>query len=303
MVEKIYQHIEKLLAYHDYVVVPGLGGFVVQQQFASIYDNFIFPPSAGVAFNPLMNHSDGLLAIEVARAEGVTYRMATEIIEEELSKFKKLLENNESCRFGSLGILSLVDGAVVFTPEKLAEFLPDNLSLSQIKLSDLSKSNSKTAKTVSFVLPGAQTFKYAASVALLLGMLFFSQQVNDVKNSSEASVISIKAFDSVAVAEESPKVVVNCPELVETTLPDGLVQNNDSDLYHVVVASLPTRQSADEYCQMLKEQDFECAHVLEPVKSYRVSVKSFADRSEAIAYMENLRKTDSRFETAWVLCK
>jgi hypothetical protein len=134
-------------------------------------------------------------------------------------------------------------------------------------------------------------------------MLFFSQQVNDVQNSSEASVISIKAFDSVAVVEESPKVVVSCPELVETTLPDGLVQNNDSDLYHVVVASLPTRQSADEYCQMLKEQDFECAHVLEPVKSYRVSVKSFADRSEAIAYMENLRKTDSRFETAWVLCK
>jgi len=35
-VGKINQHIEKLLAYHDYVVVPGLGGFVVQMQSASI---------------------------------------------------------------------------------------------------------------------------------------------------------------------------------------------------------------------------------------------------------------------------
>ena len=73
IVEKIYQHIEKLLAYHDYVVVPGLGGFVVQQQFACVYDDVLFPPSAVIAFNPLMNHSDGLLAIEVARAEGVTF--------------------------------------------------------------------------------------------------------------------------------------------------------------------------------------------------------------------------------------
>lgn len=82
-----------------------------------------------------------------------------------------------------------------------------------------------------------------------------------------------------------------------------MIQNNDSDLYHVVVASLPTRQSAENYCQTLKSENFECAHVLSPIKSYRVSIQSFVDRDEAIRYMENLRKSDSRFETAWVLCK
>lgn len=301
--EKIYHHIEKLLAYHDYVVVPELGGFVVQSQTAYIYFDRITPPSASVAFNPLMHHADGLLAIEVARAEGVTYRHAMEMIDSEVDTIKKQLDIAGEIQFGNLGLLCKDENAnIIFTPEKQLSFLPNNLGLTDLYVGERTFNNASTPKMISFVVPTVKTFKYAAAAVLLFGMLCISPQVNDVKRSSSASIISLDALKPM-LADVEGAVVTPCPEIVETKLPSGIVQNNDSDLYHVVVASLPTQKSADQYCEMLKESNFECAHVLEPIKSYRVSIKSFAERAEAITYMENLRKTDCRFETAWVLCK
>lgn len=86
---KINQHIEKLLAYHDYVVVPGLGGFVVQHQSAKITAGHISAPTATVGFNSLMQHADGLLAIEVARAElptGRQLKLLSLVIQKSIAK-------------------------------------------------------------------------------------------------------------------------------------------------------------------------------------------------------------------------
>ena len=122
---KINQHIEKLLAYHDYVVVPGLGGFVVQHQSARITAGHISAPIATVGFNSLMQHSDGLLAIEVARAEGITYRKAVEIIESEVKEFKHQLLQSTHFQLGNLGFFSLNEnGSLHFVPCAKVDFLP-----------------------------------------------------------------------------------------------------------------------------------------------------------------------------------
>jgi hypothetical protein len=65
---------------------------------------------------------------------------------------------------------------------------------------------------------------------------------------------------------------------------------------------MPTIESAEAYKNMLIE-DYQCAHVLEPVKTVRVAIQSFTNKQEAIVFMEQLRLKDKRFETAWVLCK
>ncbi len=300
---KINQHIEKLLAYHDYVVIPGLGGFVVQMQSASIFADRITAPLASVGFNPLMHHADGLLAIEVARSEGTTYRNAMEIIESEVESIKDELAASKSYQFGNLGLLSQNEkGTIIFVPSPRIGFLPGNLGLIDLYVLERQLNTNSGSRKISFVLPTARTFRYAAAAVLLFGMLMISPQVNDVRRADSADLISLSAFKPLNV-DTSSEILSSCPELVQTELANGMIQNNDSDLYHVVVASLSTRQSAENYCEILKKENFECAHVLSPIKSYRVSIQSFVDRDEAIRYMENLRKSDSRFETAWVLCK
>ena len=300
---KINQHIEKLLAYHDYVVVPGLGGFVVQHQSARITAEHISAPIATVGFNSLMQHSDGLLAIEVARAEGITYRKAVEIIESEVKEFKHQLLQSTHFQLGNLGFFSLNEnGSLHFVPCAKVDFLPLNIGINELFVSELERKIEKETKKISFVLPTAKTFRYAAAAVLLSAMLMISPQMNDVRRAETADLLSLSMLKP-TIETPANSAPVLCPELTETKLPDGIVQNNDSNLYHVVVASLPTQLSADKLCESLKKENFECAHVLKPAKSYRVSIRSFAEKAEAIAFMENLRASDERFETAWVLCK
>lgn len=300
---KINQHIEKLLAYHDYVVVPGLGGFVVQHQSARITAGHISAPIATVGFNSLMQHSDGLLAIEVARAEGITYRKAVEIIESEVKEFKHQLLQSTHFQLGNLGFFSLNEnGSLHFVPCEKVDFLPLNIGINELFVSELERKIEKETKKISFVLPTAKTFRYAAAAVLLSAMLMISPQMNDVRRAETADLLSLSMLKP-TIETPANSAPVLCPELTETKLPDGIVQNNDSNLYHVVVASLPTQLSADKLCESLKKENFECAHVLKPAKSYRVSIRSFAEKAEAIAFMENLRASDERFETAWVLCK
>lgn len=300
---KINQHIEKLLAYHDYVVVPGLGGFVVQHQSARITAGHISAPASTVGFNSLMQHSDGLLAIEVARAEGITYRKAVEIIESEVKEFKHQLLQSTHSQLGNLGLFSLNEnGSLHFVPCEKVDFLPLNIGINELFVSELERKIEKEAKKISFVLPTTKTFRYAAAAVLLSAMLMISPQMNDVRRAETADLLSLSMLKP-TIETPANSAPVLCPELTETKLPDGIVQNNDSNLYHVVVASLPTQLSADKLCESLKKENFECAHVLKPAKSYRVSIRSFAEKAEAIAFMENLRTSDERFETAWVLCK
>ena len=300
---KINQHIEKLLAYHDYVVVPGLGGFVVQHQSAIISAGHISAPSTTVSFNSLMHHADGLLAIEIARAEEITYRKAVEIIDLEVKYIKSQLLTPLPFQLGNLGFFSLNEnGSILFVPCSKVDFLPLNIGLNDLYVSELERKEEKAAKKISFALPTAKTFRYAAAAVLLAAMLIVSPQMNDVRRAESADLLSLSALKP-TIETPANSAPVLCPERSETQRPDGTVQNNDSDLYHVVVASLPTQLSADRLCESLKKEKFECAHVLKPVKSYRVSIRSFAEKAEAIAFMENLRNSDERFETAWVLCK
>ena len=115
--EKFCQHIEKLLAQHDYVVVPNLGGFVVQIQSASLFSDHITPPLSTIGFNPLMHHADGLLAIEIARSEKVSYRMAMEYIEKQVEQLKADLQSNGNISVGNLGTFHRnKPGDLFFTP-------------------------------------------------------------------------------------------------------------------------------------------------------------------------------------------
>lgn len=299
--EKIYIHIEKLLSRNEYVVVPGLGGFVLQHQSAVIVENTIYSPRKTISFNPLMRHADGLLVIEIARTEQISYRKAQEFLQVEIDRLKQDLQLNRNYSFGDLGVLSLTDeNSICFSPNRFASFIPMNIGNVDYKLQEAREeyvaADFTTSKTIQF----RSFMHYAAMFVLVMSLLFLSEKLNYNQTNQTASIINLKVLTNTITSVDS--VVVKCPELVETKLQDNIVQNNDSNLYHVIVASMPTIESAEAYKNMLIE-DYQCAHVLEPVKTVRVAIQSFTNKQEAIVFMEQLRLKDKRFETAWVLCK
>jgi len=303
-VKTITEHIEVLLARHDYVVVPGFGGFVLQFQHATVHENYIAPPCQTISFNPLMNQSDGLLAIEISRSRGISYRQATELILTEVNGFVGELSRENAGSLGRLGTFRKSEtGTLLFEPVSFASFLPANTGFENVYVPQ--KSAKKETVIIRF---NRQKFlRYAAAVALMIGLLFVSPQLNDVRINQQAGLLP-QHLETVVTPVQTTTAdtltkVQPCPELKTDTIQNEVKVTNNAELYHVVVASLATEKCAEGFCQELIAYGFECAHVLEPHKTYRVALKSFTDRAEAIQYMEELRRTDERFAEAWVLCR
>jgi len=302
-VEKICQHIEKLLAQHDYVVVPNLGGFVVQMQSAVFFADRITPPLATIGFNPLLHHSDGLLAIEIARTEGISYRTAMEYMDKEVEKIKIQLNTSDSVLFGNMGFLrKTVEGHILFLPNAKADFLPANFGLADLPVSHRDIELILERRKLTITLPSARTFKYAVAGMFILGMLLISPQVSDMRQTDYAGFSTstfVKVPETIAIPTIPTKSIINTTAEVDSKK----INAEDLNTFHVVVASLGDKKTADKFCQELTTGDYAQAHVLPPSRTYRVAIQSFTNRKEAIQFMENLRKSEKRFETAWVMCK
>ena len=297
--EKICQHIEKLLAQHDYVVVPNLGGFVVQIQSAVILPDRITPPHDSIGFNPLMHHSDGLLAIEIAKSEAISYRMAMEYIETEVVKLKSQLTKLGTFQLGRIGKLrQSKDGNILFFPGIKTDFLPMNFGLTDVYISERDSKTIEERRRITFILPSNRFYKYAAASILIFGLLFVSPKLNDMRHADSADLSSLVFVNSTISSIDQNKTI---PVINSDTITDT-ISVPEPENFHVIIASLPNQKSAENYCKVLKNTEFPHVHILPPVKTYRVAIQSFSDRDTAIQFMENLRKTDSRFETAWVLC-
>lgn len=296
-VEKFCQHIEKLLAQHDYVVVPNLGGFVVQVQSAALLTDHITPPLSTIGFNPLMHHADGLLAIEISRSEQISYRLAMEYIEKQVESLKANVKSNRNRQFGNLGVFYQDEaGNLLFTPSVKVEFLPQNFELTDLYVSRKNYQTNGEKPTLTITLPSRRIFKYASVAAVVFGLFCISPSINDMRKTDSANLLNTTFYSS-SPEPVAAKVPSNINDSLKIAKP--LEQNN----YHVIVASLASQKIADNFCDELISSDFPTAHVLPPTKIYRVAIQSFPDRDKAIRFMENLRKTDRRFDTAWVLCK
>ena len=295
-VEKFCHHIEKLLAQHDYVVVPGLGGFVVQVQSAELLTDSITPPLSTIGFNPLMHHADGLLAIEIARSEKISYRKAMEYIESEVESLKSNLHTSGTISFGNLGTFYQHEpGNLFFSPEVTVGFLPQNFELTRLYYSQQNKQLKDEKPRIILTLPSTRIFKYASVACLIAGLFFISPRLSDMRQPDSAN-IATSAFYNFT------QKTITAQKMEEKASETKVIVTDEQANYHVIVASLPTQKSADDFCKELTTNDFPLAHVLPPSKTYRVAIRSFSDRDEAIQFMENLRKSDSRFETAWVYC-
>jgi len=313
-VEKFYQHIEKLLSQHDYVVVPNLGGFIVQMQSAKLLSDRITPPHATIGFNALLNSADGLLAIEISRAEQISYRKAVEYIDNKVEYINTQLAGNGNVVIGDLGILHKNDsGSLTFNPVYNSNFLPQNIGLSDLYIAPREVHVVKKRKDITISMPSNKVVKYAVAAVLVLGLFLMSPRITDVRQTDYASLASLPFVHSFEgsnnqnVEIKTAEIKVTEIEKVETKKstiikPVKTINQKPDEInnYHVIVASLPSQESAQRFCDELIRDKFAKAHVLSHSKMYRVAIQSFSDNKKASEYMQSLRKADSRFESAWV---
>jgi hypothetical protein len=315
--EKLGRYIEILLAQHDYVIVPGLGGFIIQPQSAMILSDRIIPPLAVVAFNPLLNSNDGLMAYEISEKEHISYRAAMEIIDSEVESILSGLQQGQRVDIGNIGSLQKnSNGNLIFSPAPCADFLPVNLGMTEVKLWERHNTKTDKRKKVTITLPAVSSFRYAAACALIFCMLLVSPRMADTKRSHYANLISLEissplqsqittsknaSINNAAATSNEKQNQDSFSSVKKENIVYSL--NNQDNLYHVIAATFYTRNSAEKFCVQLQNLNYPEAHVLSPAKNFKVAVRSFPRYQEAVEFMEHLRKSDALFHSAWVYCK
>lgn len=306
IVENVIKHIEKLLAQHDYVVVPGLGGFFVRREPAKILADKIMPPVATVSFNPLMQHADGLLAIEISKEEQMSYRQAVEYLDKVVRKYTAKATNTKGrTAFGALGSFAISEsGLFVFYPAEKADFLPANFLLKELNVQPryyrIERSHGRPKQRTTM-----KVYRYAAVALVVFGLFLATSRVNDVRRTEYAGV-----FSSIGLLTDSLKMrhVQTNPSKVKHADMKSDSSNKKINTavkvhsFHVVISSVGDRDAANRLCEQLIKEHYASATVLATEKTYRTSLKSFDNLEDALAYMKEIRKADSRFENAWVKC-
>ncbi len=123
--QRLMSHIERLLLMHDCVIIPKVGGFVLQNYPASYnpVDHSFSPSGKEIVFNPTLCHNDGLLIESYMKLYNADFSLAQRMLEEDTEWLKEALRNKNRISLGSIGsFCANEEGKVIFTPLSTSRF-------------------------------------------------------------------------------------------------------------------------------------------------------------------------------------
>lgn len=127
MILQLFTYIRKLIEDHDYVVVPGFGGFVARYEPAQIHpvSNEFRPPDKTLAFNRNLSEDDGLLRAVLIKNEGLEPDEARKQIEHFSQRLLEDLEEKKMITMPGIGRIYVdVEGRIRFRQDEDAHLLP-----------------------------------------------------------------------------------------------------------------------------------------------------------------------------------
>lgn len=130
------------------------------------------------------------------------------------------------------------------------------------------------------------------------------EKLNIKQNHANTAKSSIGNSDRTSIVpvndEADEKVILNQESNLTLPKTETVDQTKPAKMYHIIVASMPTQQSAAEFAQNLVKEGYNKTTVIVGDGKQRVSLDSFATEAEAYKIISKLRK-QPKFEQAWVL--
>lgn len=128
--------IQQLLLTNNCVIIPNFGAIIANYQAAEIrlYDNKVIPPTKVLAFNKVLQTSDGILVNAVMHFFEISYQEAEEKVADFSKECQQTLEVNNSLILKEIG-------KIYFDDEKRVQFQPfpnKNYLLNSFGLTELS---------------------------------------------------------------------------------------------------------------------------------------------------------------------
>jgi hypothetical protein len=296
---EFYSFLEHLLYEHECVIIPQLGGFVVNAKDFTFneQEGKIYPKKKYVAFNEKLKTDDRLLSTEWAKNKAISLKEASLEIAELSKRIKSELTSSGTVQLGILGTFTLnQENRISFSPNPdfnadLSVFGLFPVGLGQIPARVEKKPVLIPAITTED-LPeisstGHQPVKLTKSVyvyallAFLIGGLGAFFLTAPATNQSQSSLNPIKIEKKVDVAP--PKTIV--PAVVDTlpvktieapvVAPVNTPEIKEEEVIYLVAASFQSLKQAEKGLKEFKSRGFDQAEIIlknEQTKFYRISL-------------------------------
>ena len=230
--ERIIEHIERLLLQHDCVIIPDFGGFVLQAIPAEYLEeeHLFTPANKEIVFNPTLTHNDGLLIESYMQHYSSDFSKAKMLVKKDVTEMRAHLDEDAELQFGSTGLFFKEDNRLIFMPAKHSDelfsslcyglpvfhFLPlsarDSVYVNSFAITASEQkthvtTTGKTAnrnKNVIFTIPVTRTFFQivATTAAAILLFLFIATPVNDVNKASYSAGFALQELMSGRTADD-----------------------------------------------------------------------------------------------------
>lgn len=318
---QLISHIEFLLHEHNCVIVPDLGGFVVNTIPARRNGISEFrAPMCELVFNRDLTHNDGLLAQSYMKAENLSFEAASRRVETAVRELNRQLSEQHSVNLGKLGSFTInEEKRLIYTPASFVR--PALFGLTKASLKPMiqvqpAASLVEPAKKKSLVRSISVGTVAAAVIALLLLVFpiedsvvqrqsaqmlsesgFFRRNADRTPDRNTTTSVSDREMLSGAIPQPADE-----PVQPSADAPSGTtIESDAAPRYYIITGVYEVPEIAAKSMETLKNKGFRDVSSLKRSGRTDVYVASFTNRTDAAAFLKKFHMQHPNHRDAWVL--
>lgn len=312
---KLAQYISHLLYRYQCVTVPEFGSFLTETHSARLHPSSrtFYPPKKTVSFNALLKKNDGLLVHHISQYLQIPYDDAVKLIQEEVSLWKKTLNDNTILELKNIGEIRLnAENNLVFTVTENTNYLTESFGLAPVVSPIIRRSAAlETAEKVAEVAvteketapiqltptkkPKYSFVRYGVAAAVLIAGGLFADNLYKDHITEETRLVEHSVQEKIQQKIQEATFVLDLPK----SKPLTLIIKEEKLYYHVIAGAFRDEANAEKEVLSLKGQGYK-AKVLHKNRFglYPVVYQSYKTYDEAQEKSREIRKTNPE---AWLL--
>jgi hypothetical protein len=332
---EIVKYISGLLYKHDYLVLPGFGGFVASYAPAKIHpiNHTFLPPSKNIIFNANLTRDDGLLIHEIVMEENVSYGDASRAVDSFVSDILFRMDNGHEVMLEKIGIFQKdSSGNFYFDPDLAVNYLEESYGLTSFVSPPVNREsvhrkiekqftdrklrpvkNNKSRKIVWISLAAILLLMLSGWFLFIPGThLKIAQQGNLLRFSNPAETREFHNADANTGTLKTATPLKDLSFEEDATNNESLEPRSGSipetlnlqplKKYYVIGGAFRIEGNAEKLISDLRSKGYSADHAgLTEEGLFMVCYFSSPDRSEALINLALIRKEDN--PSAWLLRK
>lgn len=301
--DNLFQLIAELLGDNSCVIVPGLGGFVPNQQPARVDGRSCrcYPPSVEVLFNAQLDHNDGLLVQAWADTNHTTMDEARQQVDAAVADFLRQLKSQKVFRISYFGTFRNTATGLTFACEPDCVVSPSSFGQEDFYFPKLSKQESEKNHTVWKQVLGVAGVGVASAAMLML----LARPIADGQRQwFRLPVVQGASFSpfgsSCPTSSPAPKerVVVKYVRVPVS----AAAQPSEKPVFHLILKNFGSQAQADAFVKTMQPKLTDSLRVVHLGEVYAVACATTTRADVATRMLQNVQR-NSPFKQSFILYK